>query len=89
MLPLLNLKFGQYFNRHYFKLNSEGKKRLAAKLISTDYFNFQFFLMVFICMQNSNIKFPVYHMLLLFQRLSLITSRFLFIKIKMGKANSF
>jgi O-antigen/teichoic acid export membrane protein len=36
ILPLLNLMFGQYFNRLYFKLNSEEERNdLAAKLVST------------------------------------------------------
>jgi O-antigen/teichoic acid export membrane protein len=66
ILPLLNLKFGQYFNRHYFKLNSEEERNdLAAKLVSTrlifNLFEIVFILMVFhMYAKIQNIEFPVY-----------------------------
>lgn len=98
ILPLLNLMFGQYFNRHYFKLNSdEERDELAAKLVSTrlifNLFEIIFILVVFhMYAKIQNIEFPVYpYAIITFSTIVFnnITDFYL-LKLKMGKkASSF
>lgn len=98
ILPLLNLMFGQYFNRHYFKLNSEEERNdLAAKLVSTrlifNLFEIVFILMVFhMYAKIQNIEFPVYPYAIIAFSTIIFNNiyDFYLLKLKMGKkANSF
>ena len=98
ILPLLNLMFGQYFNRHYFKLNSdEERDELAAKLVSTrlifNLFEIIFILVVFHTYAKiQNIEFPVYpYAIITFSTIVFNNIYdFYLLKLKMGKkASSF
>lgn len=98
ILPLLNLMFGQYFNRHYFKLNSEEERNdLAAKLVSTrlifNLFEIVFILMVFhMYAKIQNIEFPVYPYAIITFSTIIFNNiyDFYLLKLKMSKkANSF
>lgn len=93
ILPLLSLMFGQYFNRHYFKLNSnEARDELAARLVSTrlifNLFEIVFILIIFyIYAKVQNIEFPVFpYAIITFS--SIIFNNvydFYLLKLKMGK----
>ena len=93
ILPLLSLMFGQYFNRHYFKLNSnEERDELAARLVSTrllfNLFEIVFILIIFyIYAKVQNIEFPVFpYAIITFS--SIIFNNvydFYLLKLKMGK----
>jgi O-antigen/teichoic acid export membrane protein len=98
ILPLLNLMFGQYFNRNYFKLNSEEERNdLAAKLVSTrlifNLFEIVFILMVFhMYAKHQNIEFPVYPYAIITFSTIIFNNiyDFYLLKLKMGKkASSF
>ena len=98
ILPLLNLMFGQYFNRSYFELNSEEERNdLAAKLVSTrlifNLFEIVFILMVFhMYAKIQDIQFPVYpYGIITFSTIIFNNIYdFYLLKLKMGKkANSF
>jgi len=98
ILPLLNLMFGRYFNRNYFKLNSDIKRdELAAKLVSTRLI-FNLFEIVFILMffhmyaKIQNIEFPVYPYAIIDFSTVMFNNiyDFYLLKLKMGKkANSY
>jgi len=93
ILPLLSLMFGQYFNRQYFKLNSnEERDELAARLVSTrlifNLFEMVFILIIFyIYAKVQNIEFPVFpYAIITFS--SIIFNNvydFYLLKLKMGK----
>jgi O-antigen/teichoic acid export membrane protein len=98
ILPLLSLMFGQYFNKHYFKLNSEEERNdLAAKLVSTrlifNLFEIVFILMVFyLYAKIQNIEFPVYPYAIITFSTIIFNNiyDFYLLKLKMGKkASSF
>lgn len=98
ILPLLSLMFGQYFNKHYFKLNSEEERNdLAAKLVSTrlifNLFEIVFILMVFyLYAKIQNIGFPVYPYAIITFSTIIFNNiyDFYLLKLKMGKkASSF
>lgn len=98
ILPLLNLMFGQYFNRLYFKLNSEEERNdLAAKLVSTrlifNLFEIVFILIVFhMYAKIQNIQFPVYPYAIITFSTIIFNNiyDFYLLKLKMGKrASSF
>jgi O-antigen/teichoic acid export membrane protein len=98
ILPLLSLMFGQYFNKHYFKLNSEEERNdLAAKLVSTrlifNLFEIVFILMVFhMYAKIQNIEFTVYPYAIITFSTIIFNNiyDFYLLKLKMGKkASSF
>ncbi|MBP8945776.1 MAG: oligosaccharide flippase family protein [Paludibacteraceae bacterium] len=98
ILPLLSLMFGQYFNKHYFKLNSEEERNdLAAKVVSTrlifNLFEIVFILMVFyLYAKIQNIEFPVYPYAIITFSTIIFNNiyDFYLLKLKMGKkASSF
>jgi len=93
ILPLLSLMFGQYFNRHYFKLNSnEERDELAARLVSTrlifNLFEIVFILIIFYIYANvQNIEFPVFpYAIITFSSIMFNNVYdFYLLKLKMGK----
>jgi len=93
ILPLLSLMFGQYFNRHYFKLNSnEERDELAARLVSTrllfNLFEIVFILIIFYIYANvQNIEFPVFPYAIITFSTIIFNNvyDFYLLKLKMGK----
>ena len=93
ILPLLSLMSGQYFNRHYFKLNSnEERDELAARLVSTrlifNLFEIVFILIIFYIYANvQNIEFPVFpYAIITFSSIMFNNVYdFYLLKLKMGK----